>query len=225
MWIKICGIRDRETARRVAEVGINAVGLNFYPRSPRLVAIDEAIEISKILPTEVARVGVFVNHSLPEVESFALRCRLDVLQLHGDEPPSYFVELQRRLPQIRLLRAWRMRKEGLSGLETFLSECDSQSLRLSGCLVDAHVAGVFGGSGKTVPWKKLAREYHQGTWPPLILAGGLTATNVAKAISSTQPWGIDVASGVESSPGVKDLDLVRQFVSNARGAAPMKVRL
>ena len=218
MWIKICGIRDRETARQVAQTGIDAIGLNFYPRSPRHVAIEEAIAISNILPQEIARVGVFVNHSIPEVESFSLKCRLDVLQLHGDEPPSYFIELKRRLPQVRLVRAWRMRKEGLGHLKTFLGECQSQKLSLEGCLIDSHVEGVYGGSGKKVPWKKLVREYPQDSLPPLIVAGGLTSSNVAEAIAAVRPWGVDVASGVESSPGVKDIELVRQFVRNARQA-------
>ena len=218
MWVKVCGIRDRKTARDVAEIGVDAIGLNFYSGSPRVVAADEAMEISKILPKEVTKVGVFVNHSISDVESLATQCRLDLVQLHGDEAPAYFVELQRRLPQIRLIRAWRMSSDGLGGLKTFLDECDRQTLSLAACLVDAHVAGVFGGSGKTVPWEQLASEYRREEWPPLILAGGLTPDNIAEAISSVHPWGVDVASGVESAPGVKNQGLVRQFLVNARNA-------
>ena len=218
MWVKVCGIRDRKTARDVAEIGVDAIGLNFYSGSPRSVAADEAMEISKILPAEVTKVGVFVNHSLSDVESLATQCRLDIVQLHGDEAPAYFVELQRRLPQIRLIRAWRMSSDGLEGLKTFLDECDRQKLSLAACLVDAHVSGLFGGSGKTVPWEQLASEYRREEWPPLILAGGLTPDNIAEAISSVHPWGVDVASGVESAPGVKNQGLVRQFLLNARNA-------
>ena len=216
MWVKVCGIRDRQTARDVAEIGVDAIGLNFYAGSPRFVATDEATEISKILPPQVTKVGVFVNHSIYDVESVARQCRLDIVQLHGDEASAYFADLQRRLPHIRLIRAWRMSSDGLKGLKTFLDECRTQQIRLAGCLVDAHVAGVFGGSGKTVPWKQLATEYHRDEWPPLILAGGLTPENVAEAISAVQPWGVDVASGVESAPAVKDQALVRQFLLNAR---------
>lgn len=216
MWVKICGIRDVETAVRVAELGADAIGLNFYARSPRHVEVETAVEISKVLPVEVARVGVFVNRPVREVEAIALQCRLDLLQLHGDEPPSYLVELQKRLPQIRLFRAWRVGREWLSGLRKYLDGCETWNCKIAGCLVDAHVAGLYGGSGKRVPWDRLARDYQKEKWPPLILAGGLTPENVAQAISTTMPWGVDVASGVESSPGVKDLEQVRRFVANAK---------
>jgi phosphoribosylanthranilate isomerase len=217
MWIKVCGIRDCATARQVADLNVDAVGLNFYPRSPRRVAIEDAIAISKLLPAGIARVGVFVNHPIPEVESIASQCQLDLVQLHGDEPPSYFIELHRRLPKVRFIRAWRMGKSGLGGLKSFVNECQSQNFpALAGCLVDAHVEGVFGGSGTTLPWGRLAREYRTDEWPPFILAGGLTPTNVAEAIAAALPWGVDVASGVESASGVKDFELMRQFVENAR---------
>ena len=218
MWVKVCGIRDRKTARDLAEVGIDAIGLNFYSGSPRVVTADEAMEISTALPTDVVKVGVFVNHSISEVVSLANECRLDFVQLHGDETSAYFAELQKRLPRIQLIRAWRMSGNGLEGLKTFLDECLLCDLRLAGCLVDAHVPGVFGGSGKTVPWKRLASEYRRDEWPPLILAGGLKPDNIAEAISSVCPWGVDVASGVESAPGVKDPGLVRQFLLNAKNA-------
>ena len=216
MWVKVCGIRDRKTARDLAEIGVDAIGLNFYSGSPRVVVVDEAREISKILPSQVVKVGVFVNHSISEVETLATQCRLDIVQLHGDETSAYFAEIQRRLPHVRLIRAWRMSSDGLDGLKIFLDECQSKHLNLAACLVDAHVAGVFGGSGKTVPWKKLASEYRRDEWPPLILAGGLTPDNIAEAISSVHPWGVDVASGVESATAVKDQHLVRQFLLNAK---------
>jgi phosphoribosylanthranilate isomerase len=216
MWIKVCGIRDCDTALRLAEMGVDAVGLNFYSRSPRVVAIEQATEITNALPAEVECVGVFVNHPIRHIEAIAAKCRLDVLQLHGDEPPSYLAELHRRLPRVRLIRAWRMGRDRLESLNSYLNECQQWDCRLTACLVDAQATGVYGGSGKTVPWGRLARVYPYEKWPPLILAGGLNSTNVAEAISTTHPWGVDVASGVESSPGVKDLDLVRQFIANAR---------
>ncbi len=219
MWIKVCGIRDCETARHLAGIDIDAVGLNFYPRSPRVVDVEMAVQIAELLPATIARVGVFVNHPLREVESITNRCQLDHLQLHGDEPPSYLLELKRRIPQVRLLRAWRMRKDKLSGLRTYLNECQSWNCELAGCLVDAHTPGVYGGSGRKVPWNQLARDYEQANWPPLIMAGGLNPSNIRAAILAVRPWGVDVASGVESSPGVKDLSLIREFVVNARALA------
>ena len=219
MWIKVCGIRDRQTAREVAQSEIDAIGLNFYANSPRFVTTDEAMEISNLLPVRIERVGVFVNHSILEIERIAQSCRLNAVQLHGDESLSFAAELQQRLPETRLIRAWRMSTEGLAGLARYLDEAEVQKIRFAGCLVDAHVANVFGGSGKTVDWNLLSQEYRQEDWPPLILAGGLHPGNVAEAIRMIKPWGIDVASGVESSPGVKDLERLRQFVANARFAA------
>jgi phosphoribosylanthranilate isomerase len=105
MWIKVCGIRDCQTARQVAELEINAIGLNFYSRSPRLVVPEIAKEISQTLPSNIARVGVFVNHTIDEVESLATECRLEILQLHGDESATYCAALQKRLPDLRLIRA------------------------------------------------------------------------------------------------------------------------
>ncbi len=218
MWVKVCGIRDCETANQLAELGVDAIGLNFYSGSPRVVGFDDAIKISQTLPKEVVRVGVFVNHSIDEIEITASRCRLDMLQLHGDEPPAFVGELQRRLPHLRIIRAWRMGNDRLGDLETYLKECRSLKCELAACLVDAHVAGLYGGSGKTVPWEQLALAYQFENWPPLILAGGLNASNVSLAIKSARPWGVDVASGVESSPGVKEIELVRQFLWNARNA-------
>jgi phosphoribosylanthranilate isomerase len=220
MWIKVCGIRDTETAVRLAELDVNAVGLNFYSKSSRVVTIEAAVAISRILPKRVERVGVFVNHSVDEIQKIAVECDLDVLQLHGDEPASLLIELQRRMPHKRLIRAWRMGEAGLNDLESLLEVCRRARCDLAGCLVDAHVSGVYGGSGKTVSWQRLFHEYDRDRWPPLILAGGLTPTNIASAIVAIQPWGVDVASGVESSAGVKDLTLVQQFVANARHAMP-----
>ena len=219
MWIKVCGIRDRATAVSVAELGVDAIGLNFYSRSPRSVTREEAIEISNALPEGILRVGVFVNHTCSEIESIVSTCRLDIVQLHGDERPAFVVELRQKLPEIPLIRAWRMPEEGLGDLAKFLEECHSQQIRIAGCLVDAHVSGLYGGSGKTVPWQRLSEQYSQQSSPPLILAGGLTPANIAEAITVVRPWGVDVASGVESAPGVKDLQLTKQFVENARSAA------
>ena len=222
MWIKVCGVRDVETAQQLAELKVDAIGLNFYAGSPRVVSVENAEQISKSVPKDVACVGVFVNHPVREIQSIASRCRLDLIQLHGDEPPSYLADLQRRLPHLRFVRAWRMGKDRLRSLKQYLSECRNWNGELAACLIDAHVGGVYGGSGKTVPWARLASDYQTTNWPPLILAGGLKPENIAEAISISRPWGVDVASGVESSPGVKDLDLVRAFIKNARFEEPDK---
>ena len=111
-----------------------------------------------------------------------------------------------------------MEGTSLTGLASHLGECQSAGVTLAGCLIDSRVPGAYGGTGQIVPWKSLANEYQRIDWPPLILAGGLTADNVAEAIQAVQPWGVDVASGVEASPAVKDLQLVARFIENARNA-------
>jgi phosphoribosylanthranilate isomerase len=111
-----------------------------------------------------------------------------------------------------------MAGDSLEGLAEHLADCQARACRPAGCLIDARVDGAYGGTGQTVPWDVLARIYHHPEWPALILAGGLNPENVATAIVTVRPWGVDVASGVESSPGIKDLDQVRRFISNARTA-------
>ena len=218
MWVKICGITDVATAAAVVAMAPDAIGLNFYAASPRCVSNAEAVQIGRRLPRGVTRVGVFVNHAVAEIEDLVNDCLLDQVQLHGDESPDQLAELQRRLPFVPLIRAWRMSGEGLSDLEEHLKACQTLKVSLAACLIDARVSGLYGGSGHTVAWEALARVYSRGSWPPLILAGGLTPENAATAIRAVQPWGIDVASGVESQPAVKDIEQVRRFIAIARTA-------
>lgn len=217
MWVKICGIRDLATAQCVAALKPDAIGLNFCVASPRQITSSAAVEISASLPEAIAAVGVFVNHTVAEICDLAAECRLTMLQLHGDEKPEILAELQGRLPSVPLIRAWRMDRD-LDDLREYLAECQRLGVRLAGCLIDAKVAGQYGGTGHTPPWDVLKASYLRETWPPLILAGGLTADNVAAGIQAVGPWGVDVASGVESSPGVKDRDRVARFIAAARGS-------
>ena len=216
MWIKICGIKDERTAEAVCGLSPDAIGLNFHPRSPRCVSRDVATRIAQIVPDEVLRVGVFVNRDASEIEDLAHECRLDEIQLHGDESPEQVAEVRGRLPDIPIICAWRMAGESLDDLAAHLSACRLLGIELAGCLIDSRVPGAYGGTGHKVAWDALTRAYLRDAWPPLILAGGLTPDNVATAIRETQPWGVDVASGVESAPGVKDIELVRGFIANAR---------
>ncbi len=216
MWVKICGVRDLPTVEMVAGFGPDAVGLNFYPASPRFVELETARQIAKALPGTIAVAGVFVNVPLCEIATVAYQARLDFAQLHGDEPPEFLAEIQDSLPDVKIIRAWRMGPEGLEDLAGYLDRCRALGIELSGCLLDARVEGVYGGSGKTVAWDVVSRDYKIADWPPLILAGGLTPQNVHQAIQKVRPWGVDVASGVESSPPRKDPDLVREFIAQAR---------
>ena len=216
MWIKICGIKDELTAEAVCGLSPDAIGLNFHPHSPRSVTQVVAARIARLVPDEVLRVGVFVNRAASEIEDLTNECRLDQIQLHGDESPEQIADVRSRLPNIPVIRAWHMAGESLADLEAHLSNCHMLGIELAGCLIDSRVPGAYGGTGHTVAWGALARAYRRDSWSPLILAGGLTPDNVADAIRSTQPWGVDVASGVESAPGVKDIERVRRFIANAR---------
>lgn len=216
MWIKICGLTDEATAISIADLEPDAIGLNFYTTSPRNVAVETAGQIVKTLPETVEAVGLFVNHSLAEVLDITDRCSIGTAQLHGDEPPSFLAELKSQRPGLKLLRAFRVGDEGCRELAAYLAECRTLGVCLAGCLIDARVAGSYGGTGHTAPWDLLADQYDAARWPRLIVAGGLSPTNVAKAIGSMAPYGVDVASGVESVKAVKDINLVKEFIAAAR---------
>jgi phosphoribosylanthranilate isomerase len=214
MWIKICGIRDVDTALTVAGCRVQAIGLNFYERSPRVIEPDVAAKIVKRLPSDVEPVGIFVNHPVAEVRRLAEHCRLRTVQLHGDELPEFLAEL----PDLRVIRAFRVGPEGLSAVAEYLDRCRELAALPWACLIDARIEGTFGGTGKTAPWETIRREYRLAAWPPLILAGGLRPENVAAAVQAVGPWGVDVAGGVESAVACKDATQVQQFVAAVRCA-------
>lgn len=217
MWIKICGIRDVATAERVAALAPDAIGLNFSAGSPRTVSRETARRITGVMPSSIQSVGVFVNAPLGEIVETVSVCGISTVQLHGDEPPEFLAHLRDAVSNVSLLRAWRMGMD-LEDLDDYLQECRRLEVPVAGCLVDAKVAGSYGGTGRTPPWPSLRQHYLRDDWPPLILAGGLTAGNVAAGIAAVQPWGVDVASGVESSRGLKDLGRVARFIAAAREA-------
>lgn len=218
MWTKICGIRDVSTALAVAALGADAIGLNFYAGSPRRVEQDAASHIARRLPQNVEPIGVFVNHPAAEINELCELCGFRTVQLHGDEPPKFLAQLTKLRSDLQIVRAFRVGAQKLQPLREYLAECDRLKVSLRACLVDAQVAGQYGGTGRTVSWEMLRDEYDRANWPPLILAGGLTVDNVASAAETAEAWGVDVAGGVESSPGVKDLTLVGRFLSAARSA-------
>lgn len=218
MWVKICGIRDVATAGQVVSLKPDAVGLNFFAKSPRCVERTVAAEISAMLAPEIESVGLFVNHELNDVVDTAEQCGLTMIQLHGDEPPEFLAELKGCSSDVRILRAFRVDDRGFSEVTDYLAECRKLDVCLAGCLIDARVDGEYGGTGHTAPWDLLADQYDSDRWPRLIVAGGLHPGNLADAIRVTRPFGVDVASGVESERGVKDLALVENFIQAARQA-------
>ncbi len=217
-WTKVCGIRDVAAAEDAAAAGASAIGLNYFAKSSRFVAPADATAIVLALSaTPVQSIGLFVNHSRDEIESITAQVGLTAIQLHGDETPAFIHDLHQRHPDWAILKAFRI-GDSLQPVAEFLAECNRLNVRLAGCLLDAHVDGSFGGTGSVAPWDLIARDYDRTDWPPLILAGGLTPDNVAAAIRIVQPNGVDTASGVESSPGVKDTKLLARFVAEAQRA-------
>lgn len=212
--IKICGITNVEDARVVARAGADAVGLNFYPRSPRYVTPQKARLILDELPEGLLKVGLFVNASVDDVSRTFDRLGLGLIQLHGNEPPEFLAQLSGR----PVLRAFRVGPEGLYPMTDYLQRCSNLGCVPRMVLADADVPGVYGGTGRLADWE-VFQQYPAEQWfPPLVLAGGLTPQNVVEAIGTVRPAAVDAASGVESSPGRKDPVVVAAFVRAARMA-------
>ncbi|HJT34014.1 MAG TPA: phosphoribosylanthranilate isomerase [Pirellulales bacterium] len=212
--VKICGITNVEDARHAAGAGADAIGINFYGGSVRAVTVDQGRAIAEAVPDGVAKVGVFVNAGAPEVRQTAERLKLDYVQLHGDEPPSVLGELA----GLRVIRAFRLGHAGWQPLVDYLAECRRLDEMPVAILADACREGAFGGTGQAADWT-VARQFHElHLGLPLILAGGLTPQNVAEAIAAVSPTAVDTASGVESSPGCKDIAKITAFIAESRMA-------
>jgi phosphoribosylanthranilate isomerase len=200
--VKVCGVTRPKDAEILARAGANAIGINFWPGSKRFVEDEKAREIVAALPPGVLKVGVFVNaHPLVVTETLA-ELGLDMVQLHGDEKVGSWTELDQR----RIVRAVRVFDE------SSFKEAHAWD---PGLFIYDAFSESFGGAGVTAPWDLIAK----GARHPFLLAGGLTPENVAEAIAATRPDGVDVASGVESAPGVKDPEKMRRFVEAALAAA------
>jgi phosphoribosylanthranilate isomerase len=202
--IKICGITNLEDAGVAVEAGADALGFVFYSQSPRCIESAIAKRIIVQLPPFVIPVGVFVNHDQETIRNVFDECGLAFAQLHGDETPTFCESLGRPV-----LRALRLRDRGsLLALAEYKGR-----MGVRGFVVDAFSTEAYGGTGQTVDWS-LAREVAQAA--PILLAGGLTANNVQEAIRQVQPYGVDVSSGVEKSPGKKDHEKIRTFTQAVR---------
>lgn len=213
--VKICGVTNLEDAQAAVEAGADAVGLNFYPPSPRCVDLNTAREIAAALPPFVTRVGIFVDRDLEERQRIAAACGLDAIQLHGQETPA---ECQAAGPWRSVIKAFRVR-----GPET-LEELAAYAGVVQAWLLDTYVRGQPGGTGETFNWGLAVEARRRFPHVPLILAGGLTPENVAEAVQWVQPYAVDVAGGVEREPGRKDYDRMWEFVRRAKntGREPLK---
>ncbi len=211
MRIKICGITTVADALDAAELGADAIGLNFYPKSKRYVYEQTASEILKELPPFVEPVALFVNEPVAEVVDRVRRLEgLRTIQIHGDDLDLIPETAYSFLPAFSVCD-----RSSLSTIDAYLDRCRKNGRLPTAVLLDAHVPGEYGGTGQTAPWDLLA-EYSCEV--PIILAGGLTPDNVADAIRIVKPYGVDVASGVETRPGKKHRDTMRRFIEVARMA-------
>ena len=210
--IKICGITNVDDALAVARAGADAVGLNFYARSPRHITLDTARQIVAALPKEMVKVGLFVNADPADICRVYDDLGLDLIQLHGDEPPELLAQLGGR----PVMRALRLGTKGLQPVFEYLRRCQELAAMPSLTLLDSLIPGEYGGTGKIADWTVAKQYVAESGLPPLVLAGGLTPANVADAIRTVRPVAVDTASGVELSPGRKDLALIGAFVTAAK---------
>jgi phosphoribosylanthranilate isomerase len=199
--VKICGITNLDDALQAVDAGADALGFVFYDLSPRCIVYKTAERIISKLPPFVIPVGVFVNSSAASITT-AVECSgIQVVQLHGDETPGFCKSIR-----YKTVKAFRIRD--MSSLEMI------GKYQVSGYLLDAYVSGTYGGTGLTFNWEtaRIARQLG-----PIILAGGLNPGNVREAVGTVDPYGIDVSSGVETSPGKKDHAKVTRFIKQAKG--------
>ncbi|HEY2411221.1 MAG TPA: phosphoribosylanthranilate isomerase [Pirellulaceae bacterium] len=246
--IKICGITTPADALLAAKLGADAIGLNFYEKSPRYLSQDQAAAIDTALGLKPVRIGVFVNANREAIFNCAARVTATCVQLHGDESPDFVAELRRDfdlmsrsqaelakaepwhhrwlgkftdpsdLKSFRVIRAFRRRDSDLNAVKEYLELCSKHGGLPHAVLLDAHQPGSYGGTGQTLDWTSIRDQRDKLLGLPLILAGGLTPDNVAQAILTARPDAVDVASGVESSPGKKDPSKLRDFLAAAKEA-------
>lgn len=200
--VKICGVTSVADARAAVAAGADMIGLNFYPGSKRCVSLERAREIVAVLPQHVWKIGVFVNATRDEIERVCTQLHLDAIQLHGDEPP----EMTRgfAVPVVRALKL-RAADDAARAVERFAAEY---------YLCEGDAGAAYGGAGANFEWdwaRAVPRER-------LVVAGGLTPENVAAAVRALRPFAVDVASGVESAPGVKDPARMAALVAHAKAA-------
>jgi phosphoribosylanthranilate isomerase len=215
MKVKICGITSLEDALTAVEAGADMLGFNFYPQSPRYIQPDACAElVTSLMARGCCRaqlVGVFVNSRLIEIEGILNQCGLDLAQLSGDEPPE--------LLQVLRDRAFKaLRPVDAAALDAALEGLPPR-YQPPALLIDAYHPDAFGGTGQKADWS-LASAL--ASLKPILLAGGLTPENVTEAVKQVQPWGVDVASGVESAPGKKDPAKVLAFIQAAKKAGKEK---
>jgi phosphoribosylanthranilate isomerase len=203
--VKICGITNLEDALLSAKFGADALGFNFYEKSPRYITPEKAREIIEQLPAEVLKVGVFVNESLEKILEIAQTAKLDALQLHGEETPGFAKELKAKT-NLEIIKAFRVSPE-------FKPE-DVLQYEVDAVLLDAYSPKEHGGTGETFDWE-IAKKVRE-IFPKMYLAGGLSHENIAGAIFEVRPFAVDACSLLESEKGLKDLQSIKDFITQAK---------
>jgi phosphoribosylanthranilate isomerase len=202
--VKICGITNVADGKLAAEAGADVLGFVFSEESPRFVSVESAARIIRELPEAIPKAGVFVDPEEDSVRNAIQACGLNLLQFHGDESPEFCLQFG-----LMTIKAFRVRDNGsLSELSRYPTD---------GWLLDSYVPGKPGGTGATFNWDLAIEAQKMGR--PIFLAGGLSSDNVAEAVKRVHPYGVDVSSGVEATPGKKDPDKVREFIRQAKGAS------
>jgi phosphoribosylanthranilate isomerase len=219
LWIKICGNTSLEDALLAVDAGADAVGFVFAP-SPRQVTAMQAAAIARKLPPSIEKIGVFVDAPLDQIYLVVRECGLTGVQLHFDAPPELPEKLRAHLgPQVRILRVVHFDAGAAAGAAEQIA-LHLRNPHVDAVLVDSRTAAAVGGTGSAFDWASArSTVFLDAKERKLIAAGGLNPANVAQAIATLRPWGVDAVSGVESAPGRKDPTKVREFVTNARAAS------
>jgi phosphoribosylanthranilate isomerase len=202
MRIKICGIKHPEQGKLIVDIGATALGFICVPNSPRFVNAEQIKLVAEIIPKKIDLIGVFANTSIENINDVAINSGLTGIQLHGDESLDFCRDLRSNLPNLEIIKALRIRDvNDLEKINIYRNYVDA-------LLLDAYHPKQLGGTGKTIDWQILRHLEPEIFW---FLAGGLTPINIVEALSELKPSGIDLSSGVESSPGNKDLEKVAQL--------------
>lgn len=218
VWIKICGNTSLADARLAVDAGADAVGFVFAP-SPRHVTVSEVAAIVRHLPATVEKIGVFVDAGFEDIYTTVRSCGLTGVQLHFDAAAGLPAKIRERLgSRLRILRVVHFEAGAAGRISEQIAE-HARNPHVDGVLVDSRTAKAVGGTGVAFDWAAARKTvFRDGGDLKLIAAGGLSPANVAKAIATLKPWGVDVVSGVEAEPGRKDAEKVRAFVAKARAA-------
>lgn len=202
--VKICGLTQEKDVRATVIAGADAIGLVFYPPSPRAVSLEQAVTLVKHIPAYVQVVGLFVNASFDEIANICQQVPIDILQFHGDESPEQCQNIAQKLS-----RRWYKAIQVKEGLDIIYEINQYKNAGASAVLLDAYHPDLKGGTGHSFDWTTFPKADI-----PLILAGGLNPENVADAIALTQPYAVDVSGGVEQAKGIKDSEKIQKFMDN-----------